>query len=324
MRTNIKSFTKEEVDALSAFVQKEVIKDNNDEIITTFLGIKNSIETAAGDTDATKVLHLTFNNDGIIKDIKAFGNTIFLIKTLMLIAAQRDVLPENPEAGLKFLSENFFTVEFDSINGFQRIILDDDAPANYGLDLVYLNELDVAKLLIDGIRETEEFVDGLIALQCASNFKLFDGLVEQILDNEKLRLSFARAVTTAVFEQKLGFVSGRHKDGTVDWGIAVVPDGGIDDCDPSDLLVIPIIDNSTYKTQHELHLQFGPEKICNAVFESVVTNLFDIDNRVGVLAFLDALGIKPNIILKKISDFEADTDEDADEDSDENSMFLEI
>lgn len=320
MRTNIKSFTKEEVDALSTFIQKEVIKDNNNEIITTFLDIKNSVEAAAGDADATKVLHLTFSNDGVVKDIKAFGNTIFLIKTLMLITAQRDVLPENPEAVMKFLSENFFTVEFDSINGFQRIILDDDAPANYGLDLVYLNELGVAKLLIDGIRETEEFVDGLIALQCASNFKLFDGFAEQMLDNENLRLSFARAVTTAILEHRLGFVSGRHKDGTVDWGIAVVPDGGIDDCDPSDLLVIPVIDNSPYKTQHELHLQFGPEKICNAVFESVVTNLFDTDNRAGVLVFLDTLGIKLNVIPQKISSFEADSDEDVDE----SSMFSEI
>lgn len=274
MRTNIKSFTKEEVETLSTFIQEEVIKDNNDEIITTFLDIKNSVETAAGETDAAKVLHSVFGNENIVQDIKAFGDTIFLIKSLMLIAAQRDVLLKNPEAGLKFLSENFFTVEFDSINGFQRIILDDDAPTNYGLDLVYLNELGVAKLLIDGIRETEEFVDGLIALQCASNFKLFDGFAEQVLDNEDLRLSFARAVTTAVLEKKLGFVSGRHKDGTVDWGIAVVPDGGIYDCDPNDLLAIPIIDNSPYKTQHELHLQFGPEKICNAVFESVITNFF--------------------------------------------------
>lgn len=320
MRTNIKSFTKEEVDALNIFVQKEVIKDNNNEIITTFLGIKNSVEAAAGDADATKVLHLTFSNDGVVKDIKAFGNTIFLIKTLMLITAQRDVLPENPEAGLKFLSENFFTVEFDSINGLQNTMLNDDAPANYGLDLVYLNELGVAKLLIDGIRETEEFVDGLIALQCAGKFKLFDGFAEQILDNENLRLSFSRAVTTAILEHRLGFVSDHHKDSTVDWGIAVVPDGGIDDCDPNDLLVIPVIDNSPYKTQHELHLQFGPEKICNAVFESVITNLFDIDNRAGVLAFLDTLGIKLNIIPKKISDFEANTDEDADE----SSMFSEI
>lgn len=320
MRTNIKSFTKEEVDALSAFVQKEVIKDNNDEIITTFLDIKNSIETAAGETDATKVLHLTFSNDGVVKDIKAFGDTIFLMKTLMLITAQRDVLPKNPKAGLKFLSENFFTVEFDSINGLQNTMLSDDAPVNYGLDLVYLNELGVAKLLIDGIRETEEFVDGLIALQCASNFKLFNGFAEQILDNEDLRLSFSRAVTTAILEHKLGFISGRHKDGTVDWGIAVVPDEELDNCDPNDLLVIPIIDNSPYKTQHELHLQFGPEKICNAVFESVVTNLFDIDNRAGVLAFLDVLGIKLNIIPKKVSDFEADADEDADE----SSMFSEI
>lgn len=320
MRTNIKSFTKEEVETLSTFIQEEVIKDNNDEIITTFLDIKNSVETAAGETDAAKVLHSVFGNENIVQDIKAFGDTIFLIKSLMLIAAQRDVLLKNPEAGLKFLSENFFTVEFDSINGFQRIILDDDAPTNYGLDLVYLNELGVAKLLIDGIRETEEFVDGLIALQCASNFKLFDGFAEQVLDNEDLRLSFARAVTTAVLEKKLGFVSGRHKDGTVDWGIAVVPDGGIYDCDPNDLLAIPIIDNSPYKTQHELHLQFGPEKICNAVFESVITIFFDIDNRKGVLAFLDALGIKLNVIPQKISDFEADADEDADE----SSMFSEI
>lgn len=320
MRTNIKSFTKEEVHALNTFVQKEVIKDNNDEIITTFLGIKNSIETAAGDTDATKVLHLTFSNDGVVKDIKAFGDTVFLIKTLMLIAVQRDVLPENPKAGMKFLSENFFTVEFDSISDFQRIILDDDAPANYGLDLVYLNELGVAKLLIDGIRETEEFVDGLIALQCASDFTMFDGFVEQILDNEQLKLSFSRVIATAILEHRLGFVSGNHKDGTVDWGISVIPDEGLDDCDPNDLLVIPIVDNSPYKTQHELHLQFGPEQICDAVFELIVTNLFDTDNRAGVLAFLDTLGIKFNVIPKKNSDFELDTDEDADE----SSMFSEI
>lgn len=299
MRTNIKSFTKEEVHALNTFVQKEVIKDNNDEIITTFLGIKNSIETAAGDTDATKVLHLTFSNDGVVKDIKAFGDTVFLIKTLMLIAVQRDVLPENPKAGMKFLSENFFTVEFDSISDFQRIILDDDAPANYGLDLVYLNELGVAKLLIDGIRETEEFVDGLIALQCASDFTMFDGFVEQILDNEQLKTVFSRVIATAILEHRLGFVSGNHKDGTVDWGISVIPDEGLDDCDPNDLLVIPIVDNSPYKTQHELHLQFGPEQICDAVFESIVTNLFDTDNRAGVLAFLDTLGIKFNVIPKK-------------------------
>lgn len=320
MRTNIKSFTKEEVETLSTFIQEEVIKDNNDEIITTFLDIKNSVETAAGETDAAKVLHSVFGNENIVQDIKAFGDTIFLIKSLMLIAAQRDVLLKNPEAGLKFLSENFFTVEFDSINGFQRIILDDDAPTNYGLDLVYLNELGVAKLLIDGIRETEEFVDGLIALQCASNFKLFDGFAEQVLDNEDLRLSFARAVTTAVLEKKLGFVSGRHKDGTVDWGIAVVPDEGIHGYDPNDLLAIPIIDNSSYKTQHELHQQLGPERICNAIFESVVTNLFDTNNRKGALAFLDALGMKFNVIPKKVSEFETADDEDADE----SSMFSEI
>lgn len=321
MRTNIKSFTKEEVDALNAFIQKEVLTDNNDEIITTFLDIKNNFEVAADeDTNVTDVLHLAFDNEKNIKRIKTFGDSAFLIKILMLLTAFRgDMLPKDAKAGLKFLSENFFTVEFDNINDLQDIMFN-NAPVNYGLDLVYLNELGVAKLLIDGIRETEEFVDGLIALQCASNFKLFDGFAEQVLDNEELRLSFARAVTTAVLEKKLGFVSGRHKDGTVDWGIAVVPDGGIDDCDPSDLLVIPIIDNSPYKTQHELHLQFGSEKICNAVFESVITNLFDIDNRAGVLAFLDVLGIKLNVIPKKLSDFEADTDEDADE----SSMFSEI
>lgn len=195
-----------------------------------------------------------------------------------------------------------------------------DASANYGLDLVYLNKLGAAKLIIDGIRETEEFVDGLIALQCASDFNLFDELTEQILNNDNLRLSFSKTITTAILDQKLGFVSGRHKDGTVDWGIAVVPDGGVDDCDPSDLLVIPIVDNSPYKTQHELHLQFGPEQICDAVFESIVTNLFDTDNRAGVLAFLDTLGIKFNVIPKRVSQFEADSDEDVDE----SSMFSEI
>lgn len=133
-------------------------------------------------------------------------------------------------------------------------------------------------------------------------------------------MSFSKTITTAILDQKLGFVSGRHKDGTVDWGIAVVPDGGIDDCDPSDLLVIPIIDNSPYKAQHELHQQFGPEKICNAIFESVVTSLFDTDNRKGALAFLDALGMKFNVIPKKVSEFETADDEDADE----SSMFSEI
>lgn len=229
------------------------------------------------------------------------------------------MLPDDAKAEMKFLSENFFTVEFDSIDGLQNILLD-DASANYGLDLIYLNELGVAKLIIDGIRETEEFVDGLIALQCVRDFKLFDELIEQILNNDELRLSFTKTITTAILDKKLGFVSGRHKDGTVDWGIAVVPDGGIYDCDPNDLLAIPIIDNSPYKTQHELHQQFGPERICNAVFKSVVTNLFDTDNRKGVLAFLDTLGIKFNVIPKKISDFEAADDEDADE----SSMFSEI
>lgn len=135
-----------------------------------------------------------------------------------------------------------------------------------------------------------------------------------------MRLSFTKTITTAILDKKLGFISGRHKDGTVDWGIAVVPDGGIYDCDPNDLLAIPIIDNSPYKTQHELHQQLGPEGICNAVFESVVTNLFDTDNRKGALAFLDALGMKFNVIPKKVSEFEAATNEDADE----SSMFSEI
>lgn len=321
MRINIKPFTKEEVNTINTFMQKEVLTDNNDEIITTFLDVKNGLGAAADeDADVTNILHLAFDNEKSIKRIKVFGDSVFLVKILMLLTAFRgSVLPEGAKAGMKFLSENFFTIEFDSIDGLQNILLD-DASVNYGLDLEYLNELGVAKLLIDGIRETEEFVDGLIALQCASNFKLFDGFAEQILDNEALRLSFARAVTTAILEHKLGFVSVRHKDDTVDWGIAVVPDGGIDGCDPNDLLAIPIIDNSPYKTQHELHLQLGPEKICNAVFESVVTNLFDTDNRAGVLAFLDTLGIKLNIIPKKVSDFEAASDEDADEDS----MFSEI
>ena len=139
-----------------------------------------------------------------------------------------------------------------------------------------------------------------------------DELTEQILDNDDLRLSFTKTITTAILDQKLGFMSGKHKDGTVDWGIVVY--------DLDDLLVIPIIDNSLYKTQHELHQQFGPERICNAIFESVVTNLFDTDNRKDALAFLKALGMKFNVIPKKISDFEADSDEDADE----SSMFSEI
>ena len=321
MRINIEPFTKEEVNTINTFMQKEVLTDNNDEIITTFLDVKNGLEAAADeDADVTNILHLAFDNEKSIKRIKVFGNSVFLIKILMLLTAFRgDILPDGAKPGMKFLSENFFTVEFDSIDGLQNILLD-DASVNYGLDLVYLNELGVAKLIIDGIRETEEFVDGLIALQCARNFKLFDELTEQILNNDNLRLSFSKTITTAILDQKLGFVSGRHKDGTVDWGIAVVPDGGIYDCDPNDLLAIPIVDNSPYKTQHELHLQFGPERICNAVFESVVTNLFDTDNRKGVLAFLDALGMKLNVIPKKISDFEADSDEDVDE----SSMFSEI
>lgn len=321
MRINIKPFTKEEVNTINTFMQKEVLTDNNDEIITTFLDVKNGLGAAADeDADVTNILHLAFDNEKSIKRIKVFGDSVFLVKILMLLTAFRgSVLPEGAKPGMKFLSENFFAVEFDSIDSLQNILLD-DASVNYGLDLIYLNELGVAKLIIDGIRETEEFVDGLIALQCARNYNLFDELTEQILNNDELRLSFAKTITTAILDKKLGFVSGRHKNGTVDWGIAVVPDGGIDSCDPNDLLAIPIIDNSPYKTQHELHQQYGPEKICNAVFESVVTNLFDTDNRKGVLAFLDALGMKLNVIPKKISDFEADSDEDVDE----SSMFSEI
>lgn len=322
MRANIKPFTKEEINTITSFMQKRILMDNNDEIITTFLDVKNGLEAAAADEDEdlANILHLAFDNENNIKRIKTYGDTLFLIKILMLLASFRgDMLPEDATAGMKFLSENFFTFEFDSISNLQDIMLN-DVPANYGLDLVYLNELGAAKLIIDGIRETEEFVDGLIALQCARNFNLFDELTEQILNNDDLRLSFSKTITTAILDQKLGFVSGRHKDGTVDWGIAVVPDGGIDDCDPSDLLVIPIIDNSPYKAQHELHQQFGPEKICNAIFESVVTNLFDTDNRKGALAFLDALGMKFNVIPKKVSEFETADDEDADE----SSMFSEI
>lgn len=321
MRINIKPFTKEEVNTINTFMQKEVLTDNNDEIITTFLDVKNGLGAAADeDADVTNILHLAFDNEKSIKRIKVFGDSVFLVKILMLLTAFRgSVLPEGAKAGMKFLSENFFTIEFDSIDGLQNILLD-DASVNYGLDLEYLNDLGVAKLIIDGIRETEKFVDGLIALQCARNYNLFDELTEQILNNDELRLSFAKTITTAILDKKLGFVSGRHKDGTVDWGIAVVPNGGIDSCDPNDLLAIPIIDNSPYKTQHELHQQFGPEKICNAIFESVVTNLFDTDNRAGVLVFLDTLGIKFNVIPKKISDFEADSDEDVDE----SSMFSEI
>lgn len=253
MRANIKPFTKEEINAITGFMQKRILMDNNDEIITTFLDVKNGLEAAAADEDEdlANILHLAFDNENNIKRIKTYGDTLFLIKILMLLASFRgDMLPEDATAGMKFLSENFFTFEFDSISNLQDIMLN-DVPANYGLDLVYLNELGAAKLIIDGIRETEEFVDGLIALQCARNFNLFDELTEQILNNDDLRLSFSKTITTAILDQKLGFVSGRHKDGTVDWGIAVVPDGGIDDCDPSDLLVIPIIDNSPYKAQHQ-------------------------------------------------------------------------
>ena len=313
MRANMEPFTKEEINAITDFMQKEVLTDNNDEIITTFLNVKNGLETAADENeDLTNLLHVAFDNENNIKRIKAFGDTLFLIKILMFLMSFRDnILPEDATAGMKLLSETFFTIDFDSISGFQDIMLD-DAPANYGLDLVYLNELGVAKLIIDGIRETEEFVDGLIALQCARNFKLFDELTEQILDNDDLRLSFSKTITTAVLDQKLGFMSSKHKDGTVDWSIVVY--------DLDDLLVIPIIDNSSYKTQHELHQQFGPEKICNAVFESVVTNLFDTNNRKGALAFLDALGMKFNVIPKKVSEFETADNEDADE----SSMFSEI
>ena len=313
MHANIKPFTKEEINSITDFMQKRILTDNNDEIITTFLDVKNGLETAADENeDLTNLLHVAFDNENNIKRIKAFGDTLFLIKILMFLMSFRDnILPEDATAGMKLLSETFFTIDFDSISGFQDIMLD-DAPANYGLDLVYLNELGVAKLIIDGIRETEEFVDGLIALQCARNFKLFDELIEQILDNDDLRLSFSKTITTAVLDQKLGFMSSKHKDGTVDWGIVVY--------DLDDLLVIPIIDNSLYKTQHELHQQFGPEKICNAVFESVVTNLFDTNNRKGALAFLDALGMKFNVIPKKVSEFETADNEDADE----SSMFSEI
>lgn len=321
MRANIKPFTKEEINAITGFMQKRILMDNNDEIITTFLDVKNGLEAAVDESeDLTNILHLAFDNENNIKRIKTYGDTLFLIKILMLLASFRgDMLPEDATAGMKFLSENFFTFEFDSISGLQDIMLN-DASANYGLDLVYLNKLGVAKLIIDGIRETEEFVDGLIALQCARNFKLFDELTEQILDNDSLRLSFSKTITTAILDQKLGFMSGRHKDGTVDWSIAVIPDEGIHGYDPDDLLVIPIVDNSSYKTQHELHQQLGPEGICNAVFESVVTNLFDTDNRKGALAFLDALGMKFNVIPKKVSEFETADDEDADE----SSMFSEI
>lgn len=320
MRANIKPFTKEEINTITDSMQKRILMNNNDEIITTFLDVKNGLEVAADeDEDLTNILHLAFDNENNIKRIKIFGDSIFLIKILMHLTAFRgDMLPEDAKAGMKFLSENFFTIEFDSISGFQDIMF--DAPVNYGLDLVYLNELGVAKLIIDGIRETEEFVDGLIALQCASNFNLFDELAEQMLDNDGLRLSFAKTITTAIFDKKLGFVSTKHKDGTVDWDIAAVPDGGIGNCDPNDLLVISIVDNSSYKTQHELHQQLGPEGICNAIFESVVTSLFDTDNRKDALAFLDALGMKFNVIPKKISDFETADDEDVDE----SSMFSEI
>lgn len=322
MRANIKPFTKEEINTITGFMQKRILMDNNDEIITTFLDVKNGLEAAAADEDEdlANILHLAFDNENNIKRIKTYGDTLFLVKILMLLASFRgDMLPKDATAGMKFLSENFFTFEFDSISNLQDIMLN-DVPANYGLDLVYLNELGAAKLIIDGIRETEEFVDGLIALQCARNFNLFDELTEQILDNDNLRLSFTKTITTAILDKKLGFVSGRHKDDTVDWGIAVVPDGGIYDCDPNDLLAIPIVDNSSYKTQHELHQQLGPERICNAIFESVVTNLFDTNNRKGALAFLDALGMKFNVIPKKVSDFETATDED----TDESSMFSEI
>lgn len=320
MCINIKPFTKEEVNTINTFMQKEVLTDNNDEIITTFLDVKNGLGAAADeDADVTNILHLAFDNEKSIKRIKVFGNSIFLVKILMFLTAFRgDMLPDDSKAVMKFLSENFFTVEFDSIDGLQNVLLHDDVSANYGLDLIYLNELGVAKLIIDGIRETEKFVDRLIALQCARDFKLFNELTEQMLNDDNLRLSFTKNLTTAILDKKLGFALGRHKDNTVDWGIAVIPDEGILGCNPNDLLVIPIIDNSPYKTQHELCQQYGLEKICNVVFESVITNLFQTDNRKDVLAFLDALEMKLNIIPKKISDFETD------EDADESSMFSEI
>ena len=202
MRINIKPFTKEEVNTINTFMQKEVLTDNNDEIITTFLDVKNGLGAAADeDADVTNILHLAFDNEKSIKRIKVFGDSVFLVKILMLLTAFRgSVLPEGAKPGMKFLSENFFTVEFDSIDSLQNILLD-DVSVNYGLDLEYLNDLGVAKLIIDGIRETEEFVDGLIALQCASDFKLFDELTEQILDNDELRLSFAKTVTTAILDK---------------------------------------------------------------------------------------------------------------------------
>lgn len=151
MRINIKPFTKEEVNTINDFMHKEVLTDNNDEIITTFLDVKNSLEAVANeDADVIDILHLAFDNEKSIKRIKVFGNSVFLIKILMLLTAFReDMLPDGAKPGMKFLSENFFTVEFDSIDGLQNILLD-DASVNYGLDLIYLNELGVNKLITDG------------------------------------------------------------------------------------------------------------------------------------------------------------------------------
>ena len=59
MRINIKPFTKEEVNTINTFMQKEVLTDNNDEIITTFLDVKNGLGAAADeDADVTNILHL--------------------------------------------------------------------------------------------------------------------------------------------------------------------------------------------------------------------------------------------------------------------------
>lgn len=60
-------------------------------------------------------------------------------------------------------------------------------------------------------------------------------------------------------------------------------------------------------------------RLMNKYYNSEL-NSFDTDNRAGVLAFLDTLGIKFNVIPKRVSQFEADSDEDVDE----SSMFSEI
>lgn len=174
----------------------------------------------------------------------------------------------------------------------------------------------------NGIISIEDDYAGCIGICCkiGDNAFYFLGSEDDNITKDEYWKSYTLNMTIDMIFDILKDSESAERNGLDDWGIAVVPDGGIYDCDPNDLLAIPIIDNSSYKTQHELHQQLGPERICNAIFESVVTNLFDTNNRKGALAFLDALGMKFNVIPKKVSEFETADDEDADE----SSMFSEI